>query len=59
MKAETYISIAILVAFGLFVFLAAPMAKEVLYLFGCFMFGWQIPAMSRAILNVYRKHKTA
>jgi hypothetical protein len=59
MKAETYIGIAILVAFGLFVFLAAPMAKEVLYLFGCFMFGWQVPAMSRTLCNFFRKHKTA
>lgn len=59
MKPTTYIGIAILAVFCLFVWLAYPVSKEIVYMFGCFAFGWKIDSMANAVYNFYLKRKTA
>lgn len=55
MKPETYTSIALLVLFVVFTAVANPIAKEVLYIIGCFAVGWSIPTVSKTIVNQFRK----
>ena len=59
MKPQTYIGIVILGLFVLFTVVAFPIAKEVIYMFGCFAFGWNIPRMSELVYQLFRKNKTA
>lgn len=59
MKTETYISIALFAMFFAFIVFAHAIAREVVYFFGCFMFGWSVPSMSKAICTLFVKPTTA
>lgn len=61
MKPETYVGIALLALFALATVFAYPVMQQVVYVIGCFAVGWNIPNVSKFVVNYFRKYviKTA
>lgn len=62
MKPETYVGIALLVLFLVAAVFADPMIfNQVTSMIGCFAVGWNIPNVSKFLVDYFRKYvaKTA
>jgi hypothetical protein len=56
MKPETYVGIVLLALFVAASVLAYEPFRQVVFMFGCFAVGWNIPNVSEFLVNYWRRY---
>lgn len=58
MKPETYVAIGLFILFITATIVNLELMRDVLYYLGCFAVGWNIPNVSKFLVNYWRTYVT-